>query len=343
MKFIILLFICFSLTAQNKNNFIIRGNCTNCPNKYLFINYENKKDSCLVKDNKFILNGSISKSISIASFSYSNMPCAMKNDFYIENTEIYINLNVEEKVLKDFKINIFDVTKQKGGLTAEIQSDFYNFEINHKDDKDWKFKLYNKVDLIATKYPKNIFLGDILSKLSWDKTLDKEKLKLIYKKIDQKSQDENSLKIINQNLYPEKFININDAVFDFELPDQDDKLFNTKNLNGKYYLIDFWASWCSPCRKSFPDLSNLYKKYNHGFEVITISIDKDIEKWKIILKKENINFINLIENKGFFGEITKKYKVNFIPSNFLINPEGKIVAKNISNDDLDSFLIKNLK
>ena len=58
---------------------------------------------------------------------------------------------------------------------------------------------------------------------------------------------------------------------------------------------------------------------------------------------QSINFINLIENKGFFGEITQKYKVNYIPSNFLINPEGKIVAKNISNDDLDSFLIENLK
>jgi hypothetical protein len=138
MKFIILLFICFSLTAQNKNNFIIRGNCTNCPNKYLFINYENKKDSCLVKDNKFILNGSISKSISIASFSYSNMPCAMKNDFYIENTEIYINLNVEEKVLKEKGWKHISVTDDGRHDPTFVEQKVQ--EILQLIDQDWEGK-----------------------------------------------------------------------------------------------------------------------------------------------------------------------------------------------------------
>lgn len=345
MKYSVLFFIISFLSfAQNKKNFVLKGKCVGISNQYLYLNYDNKKDSCYVVKDEFVFKVKVANKTTAASFSLNGIPTAMTRNFYVENAQIQFDLKVIPKDFNGTQAIIFDALNFKGGFVNQLVLDFEKLLNINKEIPNRKDKLYAKIDSIVKHQQNNVLSGDLLSMLTWDETLDKDKLKIIYKKLNIKYQSENSIKIIENNLYPEKLIKINDDVFNFKLPNQDGKLFDTSKLKGKYYLIDFWASWCAPCRKSFPDLITVYEKFkNKNFDILTVSIDENLEKWKQAILKDKITWNNVIENRDFNGEIVKKYKVSYVPKNFLVNPEGKIIAIEITPEELEKFLTENIK
>lgn len=200
-------------------------------------------------------------------------------------------------------------------------------------------KWVDKVDEIVTKHPKNPLGSSLLCGLSWDKTLDNKKLKKIYSKVDKNLLDKTRKRVIEKNLFPELHISINDSIFDFNLLDRNDIKFYTKSLKGKWIFLDFWASWCGPCRQQLPELKKIYdENRKNNFEIVGISIDEEKSKWINALDKENLKWININENKGFDGEIAIKYNIDAIPKNYLINPEGKIVAVDIEINELERII-----
>lgn len=140
-----------------------------------------------------------------------------------------------------------------------------------------------------------------------------------------------------------------------------DKLFEMKNFskgfifpinkinnsvlvfNKKYTLVDFWFSYCQPCLKEIPIYKEIYQGYkDKGFNIISISTDrkKDIENWKKVININNILWENLLDENG---DISKKYNINKFPTNFLLDFEGKIIKRDITQEELEKFLEKNLK
>ena len=104
---------------------------------------------------------------------------------------------------------------------------------------------------------------------------------------------------------------------------------------GKWVLIDFWASWCGPCREELPELVKVYQAYHsNGFEVVGISLDDDAQAWQKAVKKMKLSWYHLSDLKGWDSKAVVTYKVFGIPTNLLVNPQGKIVASNIDIDDL---------
>ena len=104
---------------------------------------------------------------------------------------------------------------------------------------------------------------------------------------------------------------------------------------GKWVLIDFWASWCGPCREELPELVKVYQAYHsNGFEVVGISLDDDAQAWQKAVKKMKLSWHHLSDLKGWDSKAVVTYKVFGIPTNLLVNPQGKIVASNIDIDDL---------
>ncbi len=104
-------------------------------------------------------------------------------------------------------------------------------------------------------------------------------------------------------------------------------------------LIDFWASWCPPCRAENPNVVAAYKKYkDKNFTVLGVSLDNDRDKWKQAIEKDGLNWTQVSDLKGWDSETAAMYGVQSIPANFLLDPSGKIIATNLRGDDLDRVL-----
>jgi len=129
------------------------------------------------------------------------------------------------------------------------------------------------------------------------------------------------------------------------------KLIKLSSLKGKVVLIDFWASWCGPCRRENPNVVRVYEKYKNekftvgkGFTVYNYSLDKNMDKWKAAIEKDGLEWKNHVSDlKGWSAEGAAAYGVRSIPSNYLIDGEGNILAKNLRGTALDIALDKYLK
>lgn len=107
----------------------------------------------------------------------------------------------------------------------------------------------------------------------------------------------------------------------------------------EYVLVDFWASWCGPCIATFPALKDLYASYGErGFEIVSVSIDDNREMWSYSTEEYGLPWINLGELKGFEGEMVTSYGVNFVPKGYLLDAAGQIVQKDLTTDQLKTFL-----
>lgn len=132
---------------------------------------------------------------------------------------------------------------------------------------------------------------------------------------------------------------------EIDLPNPDGKNIKLSSLKGKVVLIDFWASWCGPCRMEMPNVVNTYNKYKaKGFTVYSVSLDKEANAWKNSIKSLGMTWENQVSDLKFWQcEAAQRYGVNGIPATFLLDKDGKIVATNLRGAELEKKVAELLK
>jgi peroxiredoxin len=152
------------------------------------------------------------------------------------------------------------------------------------------------------------------------------------------------LKQISDKVNRLKSISIGQQAPDFELKDLNGKVVKLSSFKGKYVLLDFWASWCGPCRKENPNVVKAYDLYKgKGFTVLGVSLDADEAKWRKAVQEDGMPWVQTLDDKTATGNVGKLYEIKAIPANFLIDANGKIVATNLRGPELEKALSKFIK
>ena len=134
-------------------------------------------------------------------------------------------------------------------------------------------------------------------------------------------------------------VQVGKQAIDFSMEDPDGKQVSLNDFRGKYLLIDFWASWCAPCRIANHDLVETYKKYNElGFEILGVSLDKNREYWLEAIQADNLTWKHVSDLKGWENAVGQLYGVNSIPHTFLVDKEGVIIGNRLSHEELEAKL-----
>ena len=126
---------------------------------------------------------------------------------------------------------------------------------------------------------------------------------------------------------------------DFTMNDPDGKPIKLSSLRGKVVMVDFWASWCGPCRQENPNIVKLYGQFHpKGFEIIGVSLDRTKEEWMKAIKADNLTWIHVSDLKFWQNAAARLYAVNLIPQSFLLDKDGKIIGKGLRGEELGKKL-----
>ncbi|WP_225874633.1 TlpA disulfide reductase family protein [Pedobacter hiemivivus] len=279
---------------------------------------------------------------------------------YMENANILIEGNADsltnvrvkgakEEAIRQEWMKLNDPVAQKK-WADEISRD-YDTAVERKDSAAMKLEkeklgmrytenLIKKIKTIVDKYPNSVMSVDLIGFVATfqeNHTADS-----LLKVVEQTTAGRyTQTKELRKQLNITLSQTIGSKAPDFLQPDTAGKLISLSSMKGKYVLLDFWASWCTPCRAENPYLLKAYARFkDKGFTILSVSLDGDRKAWLSAVKHDNLLWPQVGDLKAAANEVAKSYGVRGIPANFLIDPQGKIVAKNLRGDKLEKQLEK---
>ena len=197
------------------------------------------------------------------------------------------------------------------------------------------------IDPLKNNYSSLVLAGLIYRNIGYYKNKIDE-LNYVYDNLLVEYTNVNITKWMSQNVERIDKFSVGASMLDFELPDKNGKLHSFQDLKDKLILIDFWASWCAPCREEMKNLKKIYEELKQeDIAFISISIDKDRDKWLTAMEEDQMPWLGLWDNKAETKiDFMDLYGFSQIPFIMLVDKKGKIVARNIRGEEIKSQLLK---
>ncbi len=283
----------------------------------------------------FILeNGDIEMTVNKDSINIAKVSGTYNNDELTSYKEA--GMKIQKKMMKfqqDNTAKMNEAQQKKDTVVMNrLREEYGVFEREFIKQSD---------DYVAT-HPKSFIATLIIQGMLNSMNLDLKKVTKYYNALDQSLKDTKPGKSIKTKLdqlgaliSAKSGTEIGSIAPDFSAPNPEGKIISLKESLGKVTLIDFWASWCGPCRAENPNVVALYNEFHaKGFNIIGVSLDKDAAKWKEAISKDKLTW-NQISNLKFWEEpIAVTYGVQSIPATYILDASGKIIAKDLRGADL---------
>jgi peroxiredoxin len=241
------------------------------------------------------------------------------------------------ELVEKIQAKLKDKKTKEADFTAELKA-FDQILEDHKGEKsdDMAQVLYMKSLLYAQVFEDSEKAVVLMTKLQKDfpeSSQAKNAEKIIASMERQATAAKISKSLVVGNSFP-----------DFKEKDLDGKPLSVSQYKGKVLLVDFWATWCPPCRAELPNVLKTYATYHDkGFEIVGISLDNDEQTLRDFLKKNKMPWQQYFDGKGWESKLTGVYGVTAIPATYLLDTEGKIVGQGLRGEDLEAAVAKLVK
>lgn len=224
------------------------------------------------------------------------------------------------------------------------------FEASQKKDSATVLKLREEYTMLqeesatfqknfVTENPQSYVSAIILKQLLLTnaKGITVEEIQNLYNTLTENIKATKEAKEVSTQLYQIGKTAVGAIAPDFSAPTPEGEALSLKDVKGKVTLIDFWAAWCKPCRAENPNIVALYDKYHEkGLNIIGVSLDRTAEEWKKAIEDDQLTWQQVSHIKYWQDPIAKAYNVRAIPANFILDTEGKIVAKDLRGEALEA-------
>lgn len=351
-------FITQQVSAQT--GYTVTGNISNYEEPFIYLARpvadSFRIDSAAIINGKFTFKGSIGEP---SRASLMNKERSKGYSIYLENSNIHVNGNFDssnsikitgsatQKDADDLSAATAVIGQKEEALYTKYQQAQQDNDTAQQKKYEAQFDSLDKANTALTKqfvkdHPNSFLNLSLLPTLAY--SMEYPELNTLFSALGDKVKNSTKGKKFAEHLAVLEKVQEGKPAINFTQNDTTGKPISLSDFKGKYVLVDFWASWCGPCRAENPNVVKAYNKYkDKNFAILGVSLDANADKWKAAIEKDGLTWTEVSDLQYWKNAAAAQYGVQAIPANFLIDPNGTIIGHNLRGEDLDNKLTEILK